>query len=307
MNTMNRRNFLKSAGGALAAVTLQSNLTAQSSMAPIKNIVDCHFHLWAKDKKRFPYQPNPRYAPDYATTPAQWNRDRVGAGISKGIFVSGAPYADDHSYLYHCLKQSPESIRGVCLINPNERNSVKNLETTVMGHNIVAVRLQTSWLWGVDWDSPYVADFWKRLGELNLVAQVHLEPEWNPQLAKMVARYPDTNVVIDHLGRPRNGIGVDFILLKNIAEHSHVYMKLSSFESESGEGPPYLKIQPVVKELVEWFTPQRCVWGGSYKGDMGSEAYLEQVNQARRLLEFLSTDEQKQIFCKAPYRLYDLT
>ena len=303
---MNRRSFMKSAGAALVPSALQKSLVAQGSYKPVGDIVDCHFHLWARDKKRFPYQPNPSYAPDYATTPAQWNRDRVGAGISMGVFVSGAPYEDDHSYLYHCLKESPETIRGVCLINPNETISVRNLESTVAGHNIVGVRLQTSWLWGLDWDSPYLQEFWKRLGELNLVAQVHLEPEWNSQLLRMVDREPGTRVVIDHLGRPRNGNGTDFMLLKEVAGHPHVHMKLSSFQSESNEEPPFLKVQPVVRELVEWFTPKRCVWGGSYKGGMGSAAYLEQVNQARHLLDFLSLEDQRQIFCRTPHRLYEL-
>ena len=303
---MNRRSFMQCAGAVLAPLAFQEPLVAQGSLEPLKDIVDCHFHLWAKDKQRFPYQPNPRYAPEYATTPAQWNRDRVGAGVSMGIFVSGAPYGDDPSYLYHCLKASPKTIRGVCLINPNESSSVKNLEETVAGQNIVGVRLQTSWLWGLDWDSPYLREFWKRLGELNLVAQVHLEPEWNPQLIEMVDRVPGTKVVIDHLGRPRNGDGADFMLLKKVAERPHVHMKLSSFPSESKEGPPFLRVQPVVEELVEWFTPKRCVWGGSYKGDMGSAAYLEQVNQARRLLNFLPLEDQREIFCRTPHRLYDL-
>jgi L-fuconolactonase len=303
---MNRRSFITSVGAALAPAAWQNPLVAQGSYEPLEDIVDCHFHLWAEDKKRFPYQPNPRYAPNYATTPAQWNRDRVGAGVSMGIFVSGAPYGDDPSYLYHCLKESPETIRGVCLINPNERNSVKNLETTVAGHKIVGVRLQTSWLWGIDWDSAYLQAFWKRLGELNLVAQVHLEPQWNPQLIKMVDREPGTKVVIDHLGRPRNGNGTDFMLFKEVAKRPHVHMKLSSFPSESNEGPPFQRVQPVVQGLVEWFTPKRCVWGGSYRGDMGSAAYLEQVNQARRLLDFLSLEDQRQIFCRTPDTLYEL-
>ncbi len=34
-------------------------------MDPLKNIVDCHFHLWSSDRERFPFIPNPRYAPDY--------------------------------------------------------------------------------------------------------------------------------------------------------------------------------------------------------------------------------------------------
>ncbi|MCZ6673563.1 MAG: amidohydrolase family protein [Verrucomicrobia bacterium] len=308
MSTFNRRSFLKTAGTTLATLAMHQQLPALSPMESINNIVDCHFHLWAKDKKRFPYQPNPRYAPDYVSTAEEWDRDRVDAGISKGIFVSGAPYGDDPSFLYHSLKQAPDTLRGICLINPNVPEGVKQLEETVSGHNIVGVRLQTSWLWGVDWASPYLAAFWKRMGELNLVVQMHLEPEWNPQLDKMITRFPNTRVVIDHLGRPRNGTAVDFMLLQNIAKRPNAFIKLSSFDTESREEPPYLKVQPVVKELVEWFTPKRCVWGcNNYRGDMGSEGYLELVHHARRIFDFLNIDEQKQIFCKTPHRLYNLT
>lgn len=305
MRSLDRKSFLKSTAAAIALGGLGKSLQAQSG-EPLQGVVDCHFHFWARDKNRFPYQPNPRYAPDYATTPNQWNTDRIGAGVSMGIFVSGAPYGDDHSYLYHCLEQSPESLRGVCLINPNEEDSVRNLERDVAGRNIVGVRLQTSWLWGIDWESPDLDAFWKRLGELNLVAQVHLEPEWNRQLLKMASRHPRTRVVIDHLGRPRNGNGTDFMLLREVARLTHVFIKLSSFASESNEEPPYLGIQPVVEELVEWFTPRRCVWGGSYKGGMGSAAYLEQINHARRLLDFLDHAGQREIFCRTPHRLYNL-
>jgi len=308
MNTFNRRAFLKTAGTTLATLAIHRQLPAQQSVRSINNIVDCHFHLWAKDKKRFPYQPNPRYAPEYVSTADQWDHDRVGAGISKGIFVSGAPYGDDPSFLYHSLKLAPDTLRGICLINPNVSGGIKQLEETVSGHNIVGVRVQTSWLWGVDLDSPHLAAFWKRLGELNLVLQMHLEPEFNPQLAKMLSRFPDSRVVIDHLGRPRNGTAVDFMLLHNVAKNPHVFIKLSSFDTESQEDPPYLKIQPVVKELVEWFTPSRCVWGcNNYRGDMDSDGYLELVHHAQRMFDFLTIDEQKQIFCKTPYTLYHLT
>ena len=277
-------------------------------MQTLQNIVDCHFHLWSGDHERFPYIPNPRYAPDYVSTADQWERDRVDAGIALGIFVSGAPYGDDSSFLYHSLDQMPDSMRGVCLVDPNTPDSVANLERTVAGRRIVGVRLQTSWLWGMNWDSPHLAAFWKRMGELDLVVQMHLEPEWNPQFQEMVERFPDTRVVIDHLGRPRNGTGVDFMLFKKIAIHPHVYMKLSSFDTESQEEPPYLKVQPTVEELVAWFTPGRCVWGGNnYRGGMGSKGYRELFLHAQRLLDFLFPEEQKQIFCENPYRLYNLS
>ena len=307
MNSLNRRDFIKATSAAVATMAATNNLPAQQLREPINKIVDCHFHLWAKDKIRFPYQPNPRYAPDYFSTADQWNKDRVKAGISKGIFVSGAPYGDDPAFLLHSLKQAPKSLRGVCLINPNVKEGIKQLEATVTEQNIVGVRLQTSWLWGVDWDSAYLAAFWKRLGELKLVLQLHLEPKWNGQLEKMLARFPNTKVVIDHLGRPLQGTAVDFMRLKNVAKHPQAHIKLISFDTESEEQPPYQKIQPVVKELVDWFTPNRCVWGSNnYRGGMGNSGYLDLVNHARRVFNFLTIEEEKQIFCKSPHRLYAL-
>ncbi len=276
-------------------------------METLQNIIDCHFHLWSGDRQRFPFVPEPRYTPDYASTADQWDHDRVDAGIALGIAVSGAPYGDDPSFLYHSLELAPQTMRGICLLNPNTADSVERLEQTVTGRKIVGVRLQTSWLWGMDWDSPHLAAFWQRLGQLNLVAQMHLEPEWNPHFLQMVERFPQTRVVIDHLGRPRDGNAVDFMLFKAIAAHPHVYMKLSSFDSESGEDRPYLKVQPVVEELVTWFTTSRCVWGGNnYRGGMGSAAYRQLFMDAQRLLAFLSPQEQQQIFCDNPCVLFNL-
>ena len=108
-------------------------------MSGLSNVVDCHIHLWSSDRKRFPYQPNPRYAPDYVSTADQWDEDRVGAGIAMGIFVSGAPYGDDPSFLFHSLDLAPDSMRGICLVDPNTPEGVANLEQTVAGRRIVGV------------------------------------------------------------------------------------------------------------------------------------------------------------------------
>ena len=77
----NRREVLKCTGMLAAAAPFIAG-SASSSPQVITDIVDCHFHLWAKDKKRFPYQPDPPYAPEYASTADQWETERKGAGIS---------------------------------------------------------------------------------------------------------------------------------------------------------------------------------------------------------------------------------
>jgi predicted TIM-barrel fold metal-dependent hydrolase len=301
----NRRDVLKYTGILAASIPFTAGKVYPAQQV-ITDIVDCHFHLWAKDKKRFPYQPDPPYAPEYSSTADQWETERKGAGISMGIFVLGAPYGTDHSFLFHSLKIAPDSLRGVCLVNPNVPKGPGILEKMVQGHNIVGVRLQTSWLWGVEWESPHLDTFWKKVGDLDIVLQMHLEPEYSWEFERLVQKYPGTRVVIDHLGRPRNGNAVDYLKLLEISEYPNVYMKLSAFADESRQDPPYTKLKPLIRELVQRFTTRKLVWGGSYRGGMGSDAYAGLVRNARDLLDFLSVKEQRMIFVENPHRLYKL-
>jgi predicted TIM-barrel fold metal-dependent hydrolase len=291
--------------GILAAVLPMASGCAVSAGNDLTDIADCHMHLWAADKKRFPYSADPPYAPDYGSTADQWDTDRVGAGISKGIFVLGAPYETDHSFLFHSLKLAPDSLSGVCIIDPNVPEGVVILEKMVHEHNIVGVRLQTSWLWGVDWESRHLDAFWKKVGDLDIVLQMHLEPEHTPDFEKMLQKYPGTRVVIDHLGRPRNGDAVQYTQLLEMSAYSNVYMKMSAFQTESREDPPHDILRPLVKLIVDRFGTLNLVWGSNlYRGGMGSTQYRALVEKARGLLDFLTMDEQRNIFVENPRRLY---
>ena len=302
----NRRDVLKHAGMIAAAIPLSEGIVSAAGM-DITDIADCHIHFWAKDKKRFPYSADPPYAPDYGSTSDQWDKDRVGAGISRGIFVLGAPYKTDHSFLFHSLKLAPDSLSGVCIIDPNVPEGAGILENMVHEHNIVGVRLQTSWLWGVDWGSKHLDAFWKKAGDLDIVIQMHLEPEHTYEFEKPVKKYPGTRVVIDHLGRPRDGDAVNYMKLLDMSSYPNVYMKLSAFQTESRQDPPHDILRPLIKLIVDRFTTRKLVWGGNlYRGGMGSEAYLALVEKARGLLDFLSIEEQKRIFVENPRRLYKI-
>ena len=99
---------------------------------------------------------------------------------------------------------------------------------------------------------------------------------------------------------------MDFLKLLEISEYPNVYMKLSAFADESRQDPPYAKLKPLIRELVQRFTTRKLVWGGSYRGGMGSDAYAGLVRNARDLLDFLSVKEQRMIFVENPHRLYKL-
>ena len=114
---LTRREALARGGLALAAATLAGRCGGEPAVVG-ENIVDCHIHLWAADKERFPFHPNAPYIPQMVSTVEQWEADRQGTGITTGIFVSGSPYLEDHRYLLHCLRAAPHSLVGVARFDP---------------------------------------------------------------------------------------------------------------------------------------------------------------------------------------------
>ena len=99
---------------------------------------------------------------------------------------------------------------------------------------------------------------------------------------------------------------MDYIKLLDISQYPNVYMKLSAFADESRQDPPYEKLKPLIRELVQRFTTRRLVWGSAYRSGMGSGAYAALVQRAMWLLDFLSIEELRQIFVENPRRLYKL-
>ena len=315
---MKRRNFIGSTLAAGMAGTLSASsisCTQPASTEKITGIVDCHIHFWAKDKKRFPYDKNPQYTPEQSTTHEEWENDRVGTGISMAIHVNGAPYRLNHSYLFHTLEIAPKTLRGVCLVNPNVPEGLRLFEEMVRKNNhVVGARLQTQWYWGVEWESPHLDTFWKKIGEMDKVIQLNLQAQFIWQLERLVKKYPDTRVVIDHLGLERTKSIVDYLKLLDISAYPNVYMKLSTLnrwrnpvDSQSGLYLPYENLKPLINEIVRRFTPRRLIWGSCLpRGGMGSEHYTGLLKEVLYFIDSLSPDEQRQILVKAPRRLFKL-
>ena len=146
----------------------------------------------------------------------------------------------------------------------------------VKGRNFVASRVHaTGTLNSAEWDNPNFEAFWEKVGELDLVLQLHMHPEVSRDLERMVNKYPDMRVVIDHLGRPRQGNPVDYQVMLGLSDYPNVYIKLSGFAGQSEQEPPYDNLRPLLKDIAKRFTPDRMVWADSYsgRGGMGSAAY----------------------------------
>ena len=308
-NQVNRREFIKT--GALGAAAARLALAGDKSSAALPQgtpgAVDCHIHLWADDRQRFPFHPKAPYIPEGISTIEQYQKDRQGSGVDIGIFVHAEPYQDDHRYVLYCMEKEPVHLRGTCLFDPNDPKSPQRMEELVKGKPFVAARIHSYAPERLpQWGSSVLHKFWEKIGELDLVVQVHMIPLYAPQLKAMVEAHPDVRVVIDHLGRAAQGTGVEYQVIMDLHKYENVHIKTASLQSQSKEEAPHRDIWPLLYRLAELFTPRRMVWGDSYAGGMGTEKYQKSMDVVHEAFAHLPERERMEILGGTARRLFKL-
>ena len=128
------------------------------------------------------------------------------------------------------------------------------------------------------------------------------------QVRRLVERFPDMKVILDHLahppieGGPPYGDAREFFAL---GEYPNLYLKFSSLnlrEAARGNSTP----RAFMEALVARFGPGRLIWGSDYPHSTGSPAdpYKDLVDMAREALAFLSPADREQLFAATARGLY---
>lgn len=296
MNTHSRRQFLRTSTCLALGSALAPGLTALAKDVPKKvPVVDTHLHCFAGAKDaRFPYHPKGPYQPEQAATPEHLLHCMDGAGVDFAVVVHPEPYQDDHRYLEHCLKVGGPRLKGTCLFFADQPGFAEKMQTLVkkLPDKIVAARIHA---YAPDrlppFGKPELKAYWKTAADLGLAVQLHFEPRYAPGFEPLIREFPQTTVIIDHLGRPFQGTPEEHAVVLNWAKLPNTVMKLAAIPSERSY--PHRDIAPVITQLAQAYGPDRMIYGGGFGSDTTPKsyrAYREMV--AAYLGEF--TDAQRQ-------------
>jgi len=122
-----------------------------------------------------------------------------------------------------------------------------------------------------------------------------IDPDGFPEVDRMCRQFPETAVIIDHLGR----IGVDGTIrdadvgaLCALAQHRKVYVKVGAFYALGRKTPPYLDLAPLIRGVVQAFGARRCMWESDCPFQVVKDRYLDSLALIRDRLDFLSQDDR---------------
>jgi predicted TIM-barrel fold metal-dependent hydrolase len=123
-----------------------------------------------------------------------------------------------------------------------------------------------------------------------------INPDAFAEVDRMCRAFPQTIVIIDHLGR----IGVDGTIraedveaLCALARHPRLYVKVGAFYALGAKKPPYLDLAPLIRKVVQAFGAKRCLWESDCPFQVDRDKYVDSIALIRDRLDYLTADEKE--------------
>ena len=267
------------------------------------NIVDPHVHVWKNDPA-FPW------APETTTPPAEemWLPLMAANGVEKTVLVQVIYYRWDNRYAAHVLKSYPDKFMAVCRVNPEDPAAPDHLSYWTEEHGFHGVRLSPAVGASGDWfKGPLMDPLFRRAAELGVPMLILTGSGRLPDLAALLDRHGDLDVVIDHMADCLPDRPDDVQKLLVLARFPRVYVKISHTWSISRQGYPWKDTHDMVKQVYQAFGGQRIMWGTDWPVCLDKATYAQTLSVARDEMDFFSPEDREWVLGRTALQLWPFT
>jgi L-fuconolactonase len=292
----------------MAEVTRRKMLqmTAAASLSGDRvayRILDPHVHVW-KHQAAFPFAAGAT-VPDYDATPEKLLDLMKANGVAKTVIIQVSHYRYDNRYLAAVLQQYPQFFQGVCRVDPLDPGAPDQLTRLTGENGFHGVRLSPAGDASGDWiRGPLMAPLWKRCGELKVPMTLLMPISRIADVVKLVERFPDLTVVIDHMADCPVDRPEELEKLVGLVRYPKVLVKISHTWSLSREGYPWLDSQRLVRRLYDAFGPQRLMWATDWPIASDRVGYAQRLTVVRDAMKFLNAEDKSWMLSRTVERVW---
>lgn len=264
--------------------------------------VDAHCHVFGP-RHSFPFAPERKYTPCDAGKDKLFElRDFL--GFERSVIVQATCHGKDNRALIDALRAAGDRARGIVSVGP-DISAAELREMDAAGLRGVRFNFVRRL---VDATPRQVfCDIAAKIAPLGWHVVVYFEAADLEDLVAFLASLP-TDIVVDHMGRPDIGKGVDhtdfqrFVAL--MENNERVWSKVTCPERLSLQGPPYDDVVPFAARIVEMF-PDRVLWGT----DWPHPNMTTHMPDDGALVDFIPRiaprpEQQRKLLVDNPMRLY---
>lgn len=271
-------------------------------------IIDAQVHAYERDRPERPWAA-------VLTGPDEVTGDDMvaamdGVGVDGAILVSPyTMYRYDASYAIEVRKAHPGRFALVKPVDPSDAGVAETIAEWATQDGAVAVRIMLAWGVSEDPDDPGLGRVLAAAARhglpVNLLAWGRLE-----QVAALAARYPQTQIVVDHVGMqqpfeppaPEQPFA-DLDAVLALAQQPNVAIKITGACTLSRQPFPYPDIWAPLERIFAAFGLERCLWGTDWTRAVKLLTYKEGVD-AFRLTDRLSESDRAMLMGGAAARVY---
>lgn len=230
--------------------------------------IDAHQHVWRLDRGDYGWL-TPALAPiyrDYGLADLRPHLDA--AGIGGTVLVQAAPTEAETEFLLEAAA-SAGLVRGVVgWVDFAARDVHRRLERLARNPLLRGVRPMmqdipdTDWMLGAALEPAFRAVI-----DLELRFDALIQPRHLPNLRRLLDRYPNLNLVIDHGAKPRIAAGERepwMSEMRAIARETGAWCKLSGLVTEAGTLWTVADLRPYADHLLDCFGSGRLLWGSDW-------------------------------------------
>jgi len=138
------------------------------------------------------------------------------------------------------------------------------------------------------------------VGKAGLAYDILARARELPAALALVKAIPDMRFVIDHIAKPpiASGATSEWAAgLKPLAAFPNVFIKLSGMVTEADWRRWTVRdITPYVQRVLEWFGPERCVFGSDWPVCLVAASYARVIDACGQAIGDLPMDERERIF-----------
>jgi len=225
---------------------------------------DAHSHVFGPFDRFPPHQASVYALPD--ASPDVHAAVRAALGVTRGVLVQPAPYADDPSAILNALSKSEGALRGIAVATARVTDQTIQdwIAGGIVGLRFAEMRTPAGGRYPGSVGFDELRQLAPRMRRFGLHAQLWADA------ATLAAELPDLvhlgiPLVVDHMGCPAPERGADdpsFAAVLKVIRSENIWAKLSICRV-SKSAPDYSDALALQAALID-AAPDRCVWGSDW-------------------------------------------
>ena len=276
-------------------------------------VIDAHHHFWDPARASYPWMTEALAPIRRRFGPEDLEPLLAANGIDRTVLVQTRSSIDEtREFLATAAQQDfIAGVVGWVDLTADVPKQLTSLRAGPGGAKLVGIRHQVhdeddpEWLSKKDVRRGIAA-----IGKAGLAYDILVRTLELPAALALVKTLPDMRFVIDHIAKPpiASGAMTEWATgLKPLAAFPNVFIKLSGMVTEADWKRWTVRdITPYVQRVLEWFSPERCMFGSDWPVCLVAASYARVIDVCGQAIGDLPADDRERIFGGNAAQLYRL-